>query len=217
MRTFAPKSSSSPFTPTEPQEDSTAPEEAFPNTNGSHNTPASNAPPATSTTSAEDRLSTIRDLLVGDQIEVLNDRFATLENSLQAHSTELVDQIKSKFEAAYNLYKVELDDMGNSVKTLKTNQEETTSDLKRIDERLTQIDKKYEDLKTDLSRQTSELYDEISKNVDQFTTVMKNQYEELAARMVTKTDLANLFGNLSAAAANPQAVVDQNTGINQNT
>lgn len=107
--------------------------------------------------------------------------------------------------------------MGNSVKTLKTNQEETTSDLKRIDERLTQIDKKYEDLKTDLSRQTSELYDEISKNVDQFTTVMKNQYEELAARMVTKTDLANLFGNLSAAAANPQAVVDQNTGINQNT
>ncbi|MEM7145556.1 MAG: hypothetical protein AAF591_10490 [Verrucomicrobiota bacterium] len=226
MRTFAPKSS--PFTPTEPEQNpAQAPSDqnAFsssPNgaetdaNNGANNedkdTPNTPRPPQGS---AEDRLSTIRELLVGDQINVLNDRFATLETSLQAHSSELVDQIKSKFDAAYNLYKVELEDMGESVKNLKKDHEDSHADIRRINDRLDDINSKYDDLKSDLSRQTGELYEEISKNVNQLTNVIKEQYDELSNSMVAKTDLANLFGNLSAAAVNPQQAEQNQNNNNQ--
>jgi chromosome segregation ATPase len=157
---------------------------------------ASNGAPS----SADDRLSTIRNLLVGDQIDALNDRFSHLESSLQAHSNQLVDQIKSKFDAAYTLYKVELDEMGDKVAGLQNDHHKTGTDLQHVTDRLTAMEKKHDDLKSELSHQLSELYDEFSKNVNEFTSVMKSQYDELSTRMVTKTDLANLFGNLSAAA-----------------
>jgi chromosome segregation ATPase len=209
---FSPKSS--PFTTSEPDPAmiSTATQ---PNQTESNSTSPAPHPPQNGADSppsaAEDKLSTIRNLLVGDQINVLNDRFATLESSLQSHSNELVHQIKAKFDAAYTLYKVELEEMGEKVTALRNENDESSHELQRLNERLNGMEKNHDELKNEVSRQMSGLYDEFSKNINEFTAVMKEQYDELSSRMVAKTDLANLFGNLSAAAIGKNPNQDQDS------
>jgi phage host-nuclease inhibitor protein Gam len=152
--------------------------------------------------SALQNIKTIREILVGDQIHNLNERFHNLEKSLEAHYSKLVNQLMAKFEAVQTLSKSEVDDLGKTL-TEKINQLQKedaalAEELKISMKRLGDLERRTEDMKSALSEQVRKMYEEFSKQMSEFSRLVKTQHDDMARQMISRKDFANMMGGLAS-------------------
>lgn len=153
--------------------------------------------------SAHQHIKTIREILVGDQIHSLNDRFQNLEKSLEAHYAKLVNQLMAKFEAVQTLSKCEVEELGKSVteKVERLTGEDTklAEELKKTQLQIKDLEKKQDEAKAALADQVRKMYEEFSKQMSEFTRIVKQQNEEMGRKVVYRSDLANLLTGLAGS------------------
>ena len=155
--------------------------------------------------SALQNIKTIREILVGDQIHNLNDRFHNLEKSLEAHYSKLVNQLMAKFEAVQTLSKSEVDELGKSVSEkigqLQKEDAALAEEIKISMKRLGDLEKKVDDMKGALSEQVRKMYEEVSKQMSEFSRLVKTQHDEMARQMISRKDFAKTLNGLAASLA----------------
>ena len=155
--------------------------------------------------SALQNIKTIREILVGDQIHNLNDRFQALEKSLEAHYSKLVNQLMAKFEAVQTLSKSEVDELGKNLteKIYQLQREDLAlaEELKISMKRLSDLEKRTEDIKGVLSDQVRKIYEEFSKQMAELSRLVKAQHDEMAHQMISRKDFAQMMGGLATSAA----------------
>ena len=155
--------------------------------------------------SALQNIKTIREILVGDQIHNLNDRFQALEKSLEAHYSKLVNQLMAKFEAVQTLSKSEVDelrkDLTEQMRQLHKEDASLSEELKIGMKRLSDLEKRTEDIKGALSDQVRKMYEEFSKQMSEFSRLVKTQHDEMARQMISRKDFAQMMGGLASTAS----------------
>lgn len=171
-----------------------------PEANASSSSSSSSAPAGDN---AMQSINTIRDIIVGDQIRNITDRFNAFEKSLEAHYAELVNKLGSKFEAVQTLNKTEIENLDRRVKDkveeLQQKDSEIRQEIREGVKRLAALEESHEALKGALADQIRQMYEDFSKQVSEVTRLVKQQQEDLASQMVAKSDLSSLFNSLSGS------------------
>ena len=153
-------------------------------------------------------ISTIREIIVGDQIRNITDRFSAFETSLEAHYSELVSKLSAKCEAVQTLSKTEIEKVNGTLNTKVEELRQEDSQLR--DEvrvgigRLSALEESHEALKSALADQIRHMYEDFSKQVSEVTRLVKQQQDEMASQMVAKSDLSSLFNTLSGSLSSAQ-------------
>ena len=151
--------------------------------------------------SALQNIKTIREILVGDQIHNLNDRFHNLEKSLEAHYSKLVNQLMAKFEAVQTLSKSEVDELGKTISEkvshLQKEDAVLTEEIKISMKRIADLENRVDEMKSGLSEQVRKMYEEFSKQMSEFSRLVKNQHDEMARQVVSRKDLAKIMNGLA--------------------
>ncbi len=161
----------------------------------------SSASPATD--EALQSINTLRDIIVGDQVRNITDRFNSFEKSLEAHYAELVTKLSSKFEAVQTLSQAEIENLSSGfdekIEDLKRQDAKLRDEMRGGVKRLAALEESHEALKSALADQIRQMYEDFSKQVAELTRLVKQQQDDLASKMVAKSDLSNLFNNISGS------------------
>lgn len=150
-----------------------------------------------------EKIKTIREILVGEQIQGVNDRFQNLEKSLEAHYAKLVNQLMAKFEAVQTLGKAEVDNLRKSVEEqvfqLRGDDATLSDQIKAARGKLSDLEKKQDEMKVALADQVRKMYEEFTKQMSEFSRLVKQQHEDLSKRMIPRNDLANLLHGMASS------------------
>jgi F0F1-type ATP synthase membrane subunit b/b' len=167
------------------------------------------APPASapggSRDSEQEKLKMIRELLVGDQLQVLNNRFHQLEKGHESHYARIGNELMTKFEALKVLNESELDDLGKSVAAMVAQlQKEDTAireEIKSGTSRLADLENLVSDTKAALTEQVRKMHDEFSRQMSEFSRLIRSQQDDVARQAVSRTDFAKILKGLAGSLA----------------
>jgi hypothetical protein len=159
--------------------------------------------------SEADNVDKIRDILFGNQMREVNQKFASMEKSLAQGLTAIRKENALQIDSLKTYFESEIEILGSK---LSAEEKSRIEDMDELDDRLKQqgkqIDKKISDLAKSLDKNTSDINQKILKQSQDFNAEMGAQISESRQRMdghrdeldkgkVDKLALSEMFSTLA--------------------
>jgi hypothetical protein len=131
-----------------------------------------------------DNVDKIRDILFGNQMREVNQKFASIEKSLANDLTAIRKENALQIDSLKTYFESEIEILGSK---LSTEEKSRIEDMDELDDRLKQqgkqIDKKISDLAKSLDKNTSDINQKMLKQSQDFNAEMGAQTSESRQRM----------------------------------
>ena len=149
-----------------------------------------------------DQLETIREILMGEE-------FYNLEANIEGRHSELRNEIMAEFGTLQVQSKAEIKGIGEMVVEmvghLQVEDTAHTEEIEKIGNRLTDLEKRVDDMINALSKQVRKIHDGFAKQMSEFSSIVKSQQEEMARQAVSRTDFAKILNGLAGSLAQQEA------------
>ncbi|NIP93455.1 MAG: hypothetical protein GWO24_08360 [Akkermansiaceae bacterium] len=158
---------------------------------------------AISLDSADQKIDTIREILVGDELQVLNRRFQKLGKSVEAHCSKLGSQLITKFESFKALSQSDIDELREAVDESMVRMEKENATLsaefKSGMDQLTKLEERLDQFKTAVAEQIRKMHQQFYKQMSEFSRLVKSQQEEVTRRAISREDFARVLSGLAGS------------------
>ncbi len=147
------------------------------------------------------KLETIREILVGEEFDSLQDQFQNLEKSLDGRYTKIHNELMAELEASQVHNKSEVKQLGEMVVEMVGQlQEEDNAHAEQnegIEKRIDDLEKRVDDTKEALVKRLGQIHQDLSRQLLEFAKTIKHQQQEVTRRTVTRSDFAKLLNGLA--------------------
>lgn len=146
------------------------------------------------------KLDTIREILVGDDLNNLQERFEALEKSVEGRYTRIHNELMAECEALQAHGEADVKELGDRVVEmigqLQAEDRANTSRMESMEARLASIETQVESTKSELFEQIHEIHEEISNELSKFSKIISRQQEE-SRQAVSRADFAKILNGLA--------------------
>ncbi|MGD1872843.1 MAG: hypothetical protein ACFB02_07290 [Mastigocoleus sp.] len=154
-------------------------------------------------------LSRVRDILFGNQMRDIEDRFSSLENRLMDECNSLRNETRKRLDVLENYIKQEVDSIADRLKKEQQERQESLNSLVQeykssnisLEKKLSQLEEKVNneqrELREQVLHQSQTLQDDILQKYQEILHLVQTEGKDIRQQKTDRSTLAALFADLA--------------------